>query len=104
MRLFLFAVALVSSTSHATAADWPMWRYDANRSPASPQELTAKVHLNWVRTYPPQDQAWPEQPLMPFDLGYEPIVLGSTLYFGSARTDCLTAIDTRTGVEKWRFY
>jgi outer membrane protein assembly factor BamB len=96
-------LASLAAALPATAADWPMWRYDANRSAASPQELPAKLHLQWQRAYPPQRAAWPDQPLMPFDTVYEPVVLGQTLYLGSSRIDSVTAIDTRTGVERWRF-
>ena len=41
---------------------------------------------------------------MTFDLAYQPVVAGKTLYFGSACNDALTALDTETGAEKWRFY
>ena len=102
-RVGLIVLALFAS-GPATAADWPMWRYDANRSAASPQELPAKLHLQWQRSYPPQRPAWPDQPSMPFDSAYEPVVLGHTLYLGSSRIDSVTAIDTRNGEEKWRFY
>ncbi len=104
MRFLLLAVAIIGCATPLFAADWPTWRYDANRSAASPQELPPRLHLHWVRSYPPQKQAWPDQPLMPFDAGYEPIVVGQTMYLGSSRTDSLTAIDTRTGAEKWRFH
>jgi outer membrane protein assembly factor BamB len=98
------AAAVLSCAAQLFAADWPTWRYDANRSAASPQELPARLHLQWTRSYTPQKQAWPDQPLMTFDAGFEPIVLGTTMYLGSSRTDSLTAIDTRTGTEKWRFH
>lgn len=104
MRLRFRILAMLAAALPATAADWPMWRYDANRSAASPQELPAKLHLQWQRTYPPQRAAWPDQPLMPFDTVYEPVVLGQTLFLGSSRIDSVTAIDTRTGVERWRFH
>ena len=104
MRLFTLAIAILSVTATAQAADWPTWRYDANRSAATPQALPPRLNLHWVRSYPTQRQAWPDQALMPFDVAYEPIVLGTTMYLGSSRTDSLTAIDTRTGEEKWRFH
>ena len=45
------AALLISNICQA--ADWPHWRYDAQRSTASPQELPAKLHLHWVRELPP---------------------------------------------------
>src|SRR5262249_33331416 len=104
-RSFL-AAALVSClvASALGAADWPMWRYDANRSAASPQQLSGTLHLQWVREYPALKPAWPDQPKMQFDAAYEPIVYGKTLYVGSPRDDTVTALDAETGAEKWRFF
>ena len=87
--------------------DWPQWRYDANRSAACPGELPEELRLQWVRQYPALEPAWPEpvnQDRMPFDRVYEPVVAGSMLFFGSSRNDRVTALDTRTGEELWRFY
>jgi outer membrane protein assembly factor BamB len=95
------AVVLPPSTR---AADWPMYRYDANRSAASPQELPQTMHLQWVRALPILKPAWPDQPKMQLDAVYEPIVLGKTLFVGSSRSDTLTAYDTASGSEKWRFH
>ena len=88
-------------------ADWPMWRYDANRSAATPHALPAELHPQWVREYPPLEPAWEEaanRDRMPYDRVYEPVVSGTTILFGSSRGDWVTALDTRTGRQKWRFY
>ena len=39
-----------------------------------------------------------------FDLGYEPVVEGKTMLVGSSESDHVRALDTETGVEKWRFH
>jgi outer membrane protein assembly factor BamB len=88
----------------AHAADWPMWRYDAQRSAASPQGLPAKLYLQWSRDYPPLQPAWPDQAQMQFDVAYEPVVLGQMLFLNSSRHDCVRALDTRTGQERWTFF
>ena len=99
---WLLIAALTAPTS---AGDWPMWRYDANRSAASPHQLPDQLHLQWVRDYPPASPAW-EDPVnldrMPFDRVYEPVVVGRTMFLGSTRNDSLVALDTRTGAEKWQ--
>lgn len=109
MRFFrtlylIVTVFLVSIPAGAQAADWPMWRYDANRSGASPGELPAKLHLQWVREYRPTTPAWPDQDKMQFDIVREPVVVGQTMYFNSSRYDAMRAVDTRTGAEKWMYF
>ena len=88
----------------AFAADWPQWRYDAGRSAASPEELPAELHLGWVRRLPPPAPAWPKYPRLCFDVSYEPVVMGKTMFVPSMVTDSLTALDTDSGAERWRFY
>ena len=87
--------------------DWPAWRHDANRSASCSGDLPATLHVQWVRQYPALEPAWEDrvnQDRMPYDRVYEPVVVGSTMAFGSSRNDRVTALDTRTGEEKWRFY
>ncbi|HEX3149183.1 MAG TPA: PQQ-binding-like beta-propeller repeat protein [Gemmataceae bacterium] len=98
-------VVLVSFalTTPALAGDWPAWRHDARRSAATPDELPAKLQLQWTLALPALKSAWPDQPLMPFDAAYEPIIAGHSMYVGSSRTDSVTAYDTRTGALQWRF-
>src|SRR6266446_5279487 len=100
----IVTVFLFGSPVGLRAADWPMWRYDANRSGASPAELPAKLHLQWVREYRPMKPAWPDQDKMQFDIVREPVVVGQTMYFNSSRYDAMRAVDTRTGAEKWTYF
>src|SRR5690348_7769215 len=86
------------------AADWPTSRGDARRSGASPQQLADQLHLQWTHAFPLLKPAWPDQPKMPFDAAYDPVVLGKTLFLASSRTDSVTAFDTATGAERWSFH
>lgn len=89
----------------ANGHDWPMWRYDAGRRAASPEELPDHLYLQWVRELGVPRPAWPEsQYKLRFDASYEPVVAGQTIFVGSMVADSITAYDTRTGAEKWRFY
>lgn len=91
----------------SAAADWPMWRYDAGRSAASPHALPDVLQPAWSLKLPRLQPAWEDavnQDRMPFDRVYEPIVVGTTLLVPSNRNDSLTAYDTRTGKRRWRFY
>jgi outer membrane protein assembly factor BamB len=89
------------------AADWPMWRYDAGRTAASPHELPTVLHQQWTLQLPALQPAWENalnQDLMQFDRAYEPVVAGNSLFIGSSISARMTALDTQTGRERWRFY
>ncbi|MDD4869748.1 MAG: PQQ-binding-like beta-propeller repeat protein [Kiritimatiellae bacterium] len=89
--------------SPCLAADWPMWRCDANRSAASPAGLPDKLSLHWTRKLPPPRPAWQIEPRLQFDTSYEPVVAGKTFFLASQMQDTLTAYDTETGEERWVF-
>ena len=97
---FIAAIAILP----ARGGDWPQWRYDAQRSAASPDNLPETMTLHWARELPPLVPAWPDQPKMQFDAAYEPIVAGQRLIVGSSRDDSVTAYDARSGRELWTFY
>lgn len=78
-----------------------MWRADAGRTASSVQAMPEPLHLLWRRVLPPVRPAFREQRLQ-FDKSYEPVVAGKTLLLGSSREDCVIALDTETGEEKWR--
>lgn len=92
----------------AVAGDWPTWRYDEQRSAVSPDGLPGELHLQWVRELPAPMRAWPFQwddaGKLDFDVSYEPVAVGTTLLIGSNASDSITAYDTRSGAERWRFY
>jgi outer membrane protein assembly factor BamB len=104
LAILLFVTTILAALGKAPAADWPQWRFDAARSAASPEDLGSNLHLAWVRRLPPPKPAWPKYPRMCFDTSYEPVVMGGTLFLNSMVTDSVTALDTTTGAEKWRFY
>ena len=90
-----------------SAADWPMWRYDASRSAAGPEELPSRLHVQWLRQYTQREPVWDDslnQDLMPLDKNFEPIVMGNTLFLGFNDQDKVVAMDLDSGQEKWTFY
>jgi outer membrane protein assembly factor BamB len=66
--------------------------------------LPSTLSLQWMREFPAPRPAWPDQAMMPFDVAYRPVVAGQTVFVASARTDSVTALDLKTGAEKWRFH
>ncbi|MCH2363293.1 MAG: PQQ-like beta-propeller repeat protein, partial [Planctomycetes bacterium] len=104
-RAPLLITLLLITSVHALAADWPMWRADASRRGTSTAELPAKLYLQWTLELPKPDAAWPaEQEKLQFDRLYEPVLAGKRLFVPSMISDKLTAFDTDSGKELWRFY
>ena len=94
---------LLSFVSVAVAEDWPTWRHDAGRTNISAEKFPAPLRLQWKRQLPPVKPAFRKSRLQ-FDQGYEPIVLGDTMYVAVPHIDAVVAYAVETGKEKWRFY
>lgn len=92
----------------ATAADWPMWRHDPQRSAASSLELPAELHLQWARDLGTPAPAWPREQdyhgKLEFDRTYQPIVIGKRVIVPSMVSDSVAAYDTESGNQAWRFH
>ena len=89
------------------AGDWPMWRYDAYRSAASPDELPADLQLAWTRQYAPREQVWDDplnNDLMPYDKVFEPVIMGRRLFLGFNDRDKVVALDLTSGRQLWEFF
>src|SRR5262245_45711816 len=100
-------VSCLAMVSPLCAGDWPMWRYDAGRTAASPHELPAKLGLVWARHETPREPVWDDslnQDLMPYDKQFEPVVVGQRLYLSFNDSDKVVAIDTASGRTLWTFY
>ena len=103
--LLVLFTQVMSCSARLHAGDWPMYRYDASRSNASPHALPRELHLQWSRTLPKPQPAWPAtQAKLQFDAVCQPIIVGKLLIVGSTTDDSITAFDTETGTEVWRFY
>ena len=84
------------------AADWLMWRFDAQRSAASDEALPDKLSLEWERAYSPREQVWDDplnHDLMSYDVVFEPVVLGDKIFIGFNDADKLVALDLNSGAE-----
>ncbi len=80
-----------------------MWRHDPQRTAVATESLPAELHVRWVRHEPPLKPAFRNSRLQ-FDRSYEPIFHRGSLFYGSSRTDSVTALDPETGQERWRVY
>jgi outer membrane protein assembly factor BamB len=107
MSKLLPLAAIVASclTANSTrAGDWPQFRYDAGRTAASPHELPTDLHLSWKRVLPEPRPAFPHELRLRYDASYEPVVCGGTMFVPSMINDSVTALDTETGEQRWRFF
>ena len=105
MKTLIFALFFLTAVSFSlSAADWPMWRGDPERSGGVTEALPEKLHPKWSRQLPKPRLAWANEPRLHFDASYHPVVEGKTLVIASPNDGSVTAFDTETGSEKWRFF
>ncbi len=105
--LVCFGIYPPNNSGYIAADDWPMWRYDANRSAAAPHPLPETLQPMWSRDFAPRRQAWDDPlnlDLMGYDRVLEPIVVGSRLFLGLNDSDQLLAIDTQSGNSVWNSF
>ena len=104
LRSMCLILGLASSISDfAFGDDWPAWRHDAQRSAVTRETLPAKLFPMWTWSLEQNHIAWQEDPRLHFDASYEPIVVGNRMVVASARTNSVTAFDTDSGDQLWRF-
>lgn len=93
--------------SPAIASDWPMWRYDASRSAASPESLPESLRLQWSLSLGQRIPAWDDplnQDLMTYDRIFEPIVLNGRLIVAFNDRDQVAAFDSASGKPLWSVF
>lgn len=84
-----------------------MWRYDANRSAASPHDLPESLQLKWIRQYTQRQQVWDDpvnHDVMPYDKVFEPIIFGDRMFLGFNDRDKVVAISLSSGQQLWEFF
>ncbi len=104
----LAIVFLLITTPAKDDADWPMYRFDHNRSASSPHGLSDDLHLHWIREMQEPRRAWPWQmddhEKLAFDKSYEPIAADGKLFVSSMAADNVTAYAIDTGEKIWRYH
>lgn len=103
---FLFLSLLINTVS-AQSFDWPMWRYNHNRSASTPEQLAEQLNLQWQVKYSPRTPVWDDplnRNLMKFDRVFEPVVADNKLFIGFNDQDKVVALDINSGEEIWQFY
>jgi outer membrane protein assembly factor BamB len=106
-HLSIVLLLILSSVSRAQVYDWPMWRFDSNRSASTPEKLADKLYLQWQIKYTARIPVWDDplnQNLMQYDRIFEPIVADNKIFLGFNDQDKVVALDINTGRELWHFY
>jgi len=105
IALAALSCAPKSHNASLESGDWPQYRADAGRTGYSPVSLPGNLSLKWQRETPEPDPAWQGvHTRMTFDYATQPVIGGSTLYFGSSRDCKIYAVDTETGNDRWTFF
>lgn len=99
----VWLITAFAFTISCCADDWPMWRHDVGRTGVTMDSLPETAKLLWVRHLLKITPAFHSARLQ-FDAGYEPIVADGRLVVASSRNDTVTAYETSTGRELWKFH
>jgi len=107
VRFVVGIILLLTIRGAVRGEDWPMWRYDAGHRAASPENLPAALHLQWVRCYGQRVQVWDDplnNDLMPYDKVFEPVVADGRMFVGFNDRDKVVALDINTGEQLWEVF
>ncbi len=102
--LILLAISSSPSLYSATEKNWPLWRFDVNRTASSPHELPKNMSLLWSRQLPSPLPSFPRDPRMCVDLSYEPVAAEGMVFLPSMVDDSITCYDGQTGKVKWKYF
>lgn len=91
--------------------DWSQWRHDECRTAQTTMPLPAKLYLQWQRDIVPGPNAfegcrgnyWPLDAVPDADF-CRPVQMGKSLFVTSLGLDRISAFNTDTGAELWRYY
>ena len=115
---FAAAALLFCWTQSSFAADWPAYQHDVRRTGYSEEKIDVRrLQLKWTwRSPSPPQPAWAgpakwdayaghrDLPSMRnYDLSFQPISVGGSVFFGSSADDTLYCLEAASGQEKWAF-
>ncbi len=99
---WVLAAFLAASTEGGA---WPTFRADAARSGYTSEQLPEMLSRSWTFHSPRSPMpAWPTRTRQRFDVAFQPVVVGRTLFFGSSADCKIYAIDAATGRIQWQFF
>ena len=91
-----------------TNADWMQWRFDECRTAQTPMILPGTLFLQWRRDVPACGATFSgAQTVQGVAVGLDyckPVQLGKQLFVSLMANDSVTAYNTDTGAQQWRYY
>ena len=54
----VFLLLFTLPPAYSQYYDWPMWRYNHERSASTPEQLSEKLYLQWQVQYSPRIPVW----------------------------------------------
>ena len=120
-RLLGLAIALAGPSAGPSAADWPSYRHDNQRSGITAETLKLPLTRRWqmIPVQPPYP-AWAKpakfdfyvspqsrKPLvhrLAYDHAYHATAIGDRVYYGSSAEHTVHCLDAYSGKEKWVFF
>jgi len=104
-KTLLATVVLLSFIQTVFGADWPMYRFDAARTAATPESVPDNMELLWTyKSRHAPRPAWPKEERMVFDHVYRTVIGQGLLYFGSSVDGAVRCLDAATGEKRWTFF
>jgi len=102
-RPLVVVLTLVLAWQVSAKADWPQWRFDANRSGATDEAGPAEPQLLWRLSLDYPDPAYDHQYRMCADVTYAPVAAEGLVFIPSNVSDQVMACDLKSGALRWRF-
>ena len=91
----------------STNADWTQWRFDECRTAQTPMNLPNQLYLQWRRDMPASSGTFDGYYSLPTACHVDdcrPVQLGKQLFVSLMANDSVTAYNTDTGAQQWRYY
>ena len=103
--LVMLGVGIFSTALSLSAADWPTYRADAQRSGFTTDSLPEKLALHWRHqaAHSPQP-AWPRSTRLTYDRVNHCVIADGRVFFGDSVTGKVQALDLNTGKPIWEFF
>ena len=118
VSLFTLCSLIFANPASIKAEDWPAFMRDKHRSGVTSERLELPLNESWVfkATHQPQP-AWPGpakhdfwhrqfnlRSTVTYDMAFQVVGVGDTIYFASSADDKVYALDSMTGHERWTFF